>query len=426
MSRTVGPGVTPFPEVVSLMPEADPTPDPERSRSSGVPLDRAAPSTSGSSGARAGFAAQPGVAIASGSGSGSPLAASSSSERSRRDRSEPTLGSDPEPVAPLALPHLGEKIDEFRLLESIGAGGMGAVYRAIDVGLDRQVALKILPPEQAVDPEVVRRYHQEGRAAAKLDHENVARVYTIGDDGRFHYIAFEYIEGVTIRQKVIQDGPLPVRDAVHFTLQIAQALIHAAEREVIHRDIKPSNIIITPTGQAKLVDMGLARQFERGGEPDLTQTGMTLGTFDYISPEQARDPRDVDIRGDLYSLGCTLFHMLSGRPPFPGGTVLQKLFAAPRGHPARHPQAEPGCAGLPGVDPGQAAGQGPRPPLSDPRAPGPRPRSPGQPPVDQPEAAAVDAELGPAPVLGRTRAGLHARFGSAGLGGAMDRSGCDR
>ena len=226
---------------------------------------------------------------------------------------------------PLALPHLGEKIDEFRLLESIGAGGMGAVYRAIDVGLDRQVALKILPPEQAIDPEVVRRYHQEGRAAAKLDHENVARVYTIGDDGRFHYIAFEYIEGVTIRQKVIQDGPLLVRDAVHFTLQIAHALIHAAEREVIHRDIKPSNIIITPTGRAKLVDMGLARQFERGGEADLTQTGMTLGTFDYISPEQARDPRDVDIRGDLYSLGCTLFHMLSGRPPFPGGTVLQKL-----------------------------------------------------------------------------------------------------
>ena len=226
---------------------------------------------------------------------------------------------------PMALPNLGEKIDEFRLVESIGAGGMGAVFRAIDVGLDRQVALKILPPEQAIDPEVVRRYHQEGRAAARLDHENIARVYTIGDDGRYHYIAFEYIEGVTIRQKVIRDGPLPVGDAIHFTLQIAHALIHADEREVVHRDIKPSNIIITPTGRAKLVDMGLARQFERREGADLTQTGMTLGTFDYISPEQARDPRDVDIRGDLYSLGCTLFHMLSGRPPFPEGTVLQKL-----------------------------------------------------------------------------------------------------
>ena len=223
------------------------------------------------------------------------------------------------------LPHLGEKIDEFRLLESIGAGGMGAVFRAVDLGLDRQVALKILPPDQAVDPEVVRRYHQEGRAAARLDHENIARIYTIGDDGRYHYIAFEYIEGINIRQKVLREGPLPVAEAVAITLQIAHALVHAAGREVVHRDIKPSNIIVTPEGRAKLVDMGLARHFERRGDADLTQTGMTLGTFDYISPEQARDPRDVDIRGDLYSLGCTLFHMLSGRPPFPEGTVLQKL-----------------------------------------------------------------------------------------------------
>ena len=303
------------------MPEPDPSPSPERSRSPGVSLDSPAPARPGADGVLSGRHADSPRPLAPGSGSSLEPAQSPSSERRRPAREEPA----DEPIAHLSLPHLGEKIDEFRLLESIGAGGMGAVFRAVDVGLDRQVALKILPPEQAVDPEVVRRYHQEGRAAARLDHENVARVYTIGDDGRFHYIAFEYIEGVTIRQKVLQDGPLPVRDAVHYTLQIAHALVHAAEREVIHRDIKPSNIIITPTGRAKLVDMGLARQFERGGEPDLTQTGMTLGTFDYISPEQARDPRDVDIRGDLYSLGCTLFHMLSGRPPFPGGTVLQKL-----------------------------------------------------------------------------------------------------
>ena len=101
--------------------------------------------------------------------------------------------------------------------------------------------------------------------------------------------------------------------------------MHASQRGVVHRDIKPSNIILTPQGRAKLVDMGLARRFERGGDHGLTQSGMTLGTFDYISPEQARDPRDVDVRSDLYSLGCTLFHMLTGRPPFPGGTVLQKL-----------------------------------------------------------------------------------------------------
>jgi serine/threonine-protein kinase len=202
---------------------------------------------------------------------------------------------------------------------------MGAVFRALDMQLDRQVALKLLPPDQARDGEVVQRFYQEGRSAAQLDHENIARVFSIGQDGHFHYIAFEYIAGSTVRQRVETTGPLPLAESVDIALQIAHALVHASERGVVHRDIKPSNIIITPSGRAKLVDMGLARRFERGGDHGLTQTGMTLGTFDYISPEQARDPRDVDVRSDLYSLGCTLFHMLTGRPPFPGGTVLQKL-----------------------------------------------------------------------------------------------------
>jgi len=226
----------------------------------------------------------------------------------------------------VAYPQPGDRIDSFELEEPIGVGGMGAVFRARDTRLDRQVALKLLPPEQAGDVEVVQRFYQEGRAAAQLDHENIARVYTIGHDANFHYIAFEYIEGTTIRQRVELNGPLPVSEAINYTLQIAGALVHATERGVVHRDIKPSNIIVTPQGRAKLVDMGLARRFERGGNDDgLTQSGMTLGTFDYISPEQARDPRDVDVRSDLYSLGCTLFQMLTGRPPFPDGTVLQKL-----------------------------------------------------------------------------------------------------
>ena len=226
---------------------------------------------------------------------------------------------------PASLPALGELIDTFLIEEAIGVGGMGAVFRALDTKLDRQVALKLLPPDQASDSEIVPRFYQEGRSAAQLDHENIARVYSIGQDGPYHYIAFEYIEGETVRQRVETSGSLPVADAVNIALQIAHALVHASVRGVVHRDIKPSNIIITPAGRAKLVDMGLARRFERGGDHGLTQSGMTLGTFDYISPEQARDPRDVDVRSDLYSLGCTLFHMLTGRPPFPGGTVLQKL-----------------------------------------------------------------------------------------------------
>jgi serine/threonine-protein kinase len=202
---------------------------------------------------------------------------------------------------------------------------MGAVFRALDSQLDRQVALKLLPPDQTGDPEIVQRFYQEGRSAAQLDHENIARVYSIGQDGSHHYIAFEYIEGITVRRRVDENGPLPVGEAVDIALQIAQALVHAAGRGVVHRDIKPSNIILTTRGRAKLVDMGLARRFEREADHGLTQSGMTLGTFDYISPEQARDPRDVDVRSDLYSLGCTIFHMLTGQPPFPGGTVLQKL-----------------------------------------------------------------------------------------------------
>jgi eukaryotic-like serine/threonine-protein kinase len=252
--------------------------------------------------------------------SGSPLNPISGSGSSTNRRSGEAI--QPE-VPPLPVP--GERIGDFGLEEAIGAGGMGAVFRAVDIKLDRQVAIKILPPDQAVDPDVVQRYYQEGRAAARLDHENIARVYSIGHDGRYHYIAFEYIEGTTIRQRVEAGGPLLVGDAINYTLQIANALVHSSARGVVHRDIKPSNIIVTPEGRAKLVDMGLARRFERGEDTGLTQSGMTLGTFDYISPEQARDPRDVDVRGDLYSLGCTLFHMLSGRPPFPEGTVLQKL-----------------------------------------------------------------------------------------------------
>ncbi len=225
------------------------------------------------------------------------------------------------------MPEPGDRLEAFELEQSIGVGGMGAVFRALDTSLDRHVALKILPPEQSNDSDVVQRFYQEARAAARLDHENIARVFTIGHDRGYHFIAFEYIEGTTIRDRVAEHGPLPIDEAINYTLQIAGAMVHATERGVVHRDIKPSNIIVTPQGRAKLVDMGLARRFERGVDSDagLTQSGMTLGTFDYISPEQARDPRDVDVRSDLYSLGCTLFHMLTGRPPFPEGTVLQKL-----------------------------------------------------------------------------------------------------
>jgi Protein kinase domain len=223
----------------------------------------------------------------------------------------------------LAAALRGRRLAHYELLAPIGVGGMAAVIRARDTQLDRTVALKILPPEMASDPENVRRFHQEARAAAKLDHENIARAFFCGEDQGLHFIAFEFVEGENLRHVLERRGRLPVAEALHYLLQVATGLAHAAARGVVHRDIKPSNILITPNGRAKLVDMGLARSLHH--DQGLTQSGVTLGTFDYISPEQAMEPRDADSRSDIYSLGCTAYHMLTGQPPVPEGTAARKL-----------------------------------------------------------------------------------------------------
>jgi serine/threonine-protein kinase len=219
----------------------------------------------------------------------------------------------------------GDHLGQFLLQEFVGGGGMGIVFRALDTTLNREVAVKVLSRDQSADDETLRRFRNEAQSTARLDHDNIARVHYVGEDRGVHYIVFEFIEGVNIRDLVEQQGPLALDQAISYTYQIAEALEHASQRNVIHRDIKPSNVLITPDGKAKLVDMGLARLHQLAASDDLTASGVTLGTFDYISPEQARDPRSADVRSDMYSLGCSLFYMLTGRPPFPEGTVLQKL-----------------------------------------------------------------------------------------------------
>src|SRR5436190_1738263 len=220
----------------------------------------------------------------------------------------------------------GVALGPYVIEDEIGRGGMGAVFRALDSRLDRIVALKVLGPDLSRDRSSVSRFQNEARAAAKLDHESIARVHDVGHDLGLYYIAFEFVPGSNLREVLAQNGgPLSPDEAVGYTLQIADALTHTAAEDVVHRDIKPSNIILSPTGRAKLVDWGLARQNSVELSQDLTQTGTTLGTFDYISPEQAVDPRNVDVRSDIYSLGCTLFHMLTGEPPYPRGSMFQKV-----------------------------------------------------------------------------------------------------
>ncbi len=235
----------------------------------------------------------------------------------------------------------GRRLAHFEMEDTVGVGGMAAVIRARDTQLDRQVALKILPPEMAADLENVRRFQHEARAAAKLDHEHIARVFYCGEDQGLHFIAFEYVEGQNLRVLIEKQGTIPIAEAIHYTLQIATGLAHAAARGVIHRDIKPSNIIISDGGRAKLVDMGLARSLDTRSDQGLTHSGVTLGTFDYISPEQAMEPREADVRSDIYSLGCTLYHMLTGHAPVPEGTAAKKLQFQQHGQPVDPRQINP-------------------------------------------------------------------------------------
>jgi serine/threonine-protein kinase len=219
----------------------------------------------------------------------------------------------------------GILIGHFRIQKRIGVGGMGSVFLALDERLKRDVALKVLSPSLSLDLNSIQRFQNEAQAAARLDHDNIARVFYSGEEFGLHYIAYEYVPGQNLRDVIRAKGWLDLAEAVNYAIQLTAALHHSSSSGVIHRDIKPSNVLITPLGRAKLVDLGLARKTSLESSLELTMPGTTMGTFDYISPEQARDPHSVDVRSDIYSLGCTLYHMLTGEPPYPEGTVLQKL-----------------------------------------------------------------------------------------------------
>ena len=210
-------------------------------------------------------------------------------------------------------------IGGFEIIGRLGRGAMGAVYKARQVSMDRVVALKVLPPSLARDQNYVGRFFHEARAVAQLNHPNIIQGIDVGVSGKYYYFAMEFVDGKTVRDLLRERGRFDERGALGIVEQAAAALDHAHRNGLIHRDIKPENIMITSDGVAKLCDLGLAKT--RGSGATLTQSGLAVGTPHYISPEQARGESDVDIRADLYSLGATLFHMLSGKTPYSGTTA---------------------------------------------------------------------------------------------------------
>ncbi|HEY3324146.1 MAG TPA: SUMF1/EgtB/PvdO family nonheme iron enzyme [Planctomycetota bacterium] len=213
------------------------------------------------------------------------------------------------------------KIGNFELLERIGQGGMGAVFKARQISMDRIVALKILPPQLARQPGFIERFTREARACARLSHPNIVGGIDVGEAGGVYYFAMEFVEGSSAKH-LIRPGGAPEEQVLKIGKAIADALAHAHNHGILHRDIKPDNILIDKDGTPKLCDLGLARlESQNENEKSLTQDGTALGTPDYISPEQARGQRDLDVKTDLYSLGATLYHLLTGKPMFEGATT---------------------------------------------------------------------------------------------------------
>ena len=225
----------------------------------------------------------------------------------------------------------GFKINRYTLIEMIGQGGMGRVYLAKDTRLNRRVALKILSPERMNNPRAIARFQREARVGAQLQHENLVRIYDEGEANGKCYLVMEYIEGKNIGAIIAENGPIPPATAARLGQQVALGLEHAQQKGLIHRDVNPYNILVTRDGVAKLTDLGLA--IDQTEQAQVTREGATVGTFDYVSPEQARHSHSVDTRSDIYSLGCTLYHMLSGQVPFPSPSLPEKLF----GHQAVEP-----------------------------------------------------------------------------------------
>lgn len=209
-----------------------------------------------------------------------------------------------------------DQIDNYRIIEKIGEGGMGEVYRGIDVMLEREVAIKLLKPDLSSKQDVVQRFRSEAVALGRLHHNNIAAVYNFGRYNDQYYMALEFVNGNTLEEIIEQKGFLPWREAVHYGISILEGLSHAHGFNIVHRDIKPSNIIVTDNNDLKILDFGIARILEKAR---LTRLGHLVGTLEYVSPEQLQG-KETDERADLYSTAVVLYEMLTGHLPFEKST----------------------------------------------------------------------------------------------------------
>ena len=229
---------------------------------------------------------------------------------------------EPEPNTDAAKPP--PMVGSYRLIQPLGSGGMSSVFRAVHDETGHEVAVKVLPRTLARNPTLLQRFLREAKNAEALEHPNIVAIYDRGFDNGRHYLVLEFVAGGDLHERVRETGPLPVAEAVRVIRSAAEGLDYASGRGVIHRDVKPANLLLTPEGRVKIIDLGLALQAEAEDER-VTRDGTTVGTVDYMAPEQARDSRATSERSDIYSLGCTFYFLLTGSPPFPGGGVADKL-----------------------------------------------------------------------------------------------------
>ena len=232
--------------------------------------------------------------------------------------------------------HNGFFLGKYKLLDHLGTGGMSNVYLAEHPVMRRRVAIKVLPTNRVHDSSYLERFHREARASASLDHPNIVRAFDVDHDGEYHYLVMEYIEGCDLRVLVERKGPLAPRDAAEYIRQAAEGLGNAHQAGLVHRDMKPANLLVDAKGVVKVLDLGLARFADDEADASLTKENdeKMLGTVDYLAPEQALDSHLVDPRADIYSLGGTLYFALTGHPPFPTGSLAQRVIMHQKQEPA--------------------------------------------------------------------------------------------